>query len=980
MIPKQSKKKRKQPLRIFVSSTREDLLKHRQAVLNTIDSLELKQVAMESFGARPEEPIDVCLKHVRRSDMVVLILAHKYGSVVPGRRMSFTQAEYEEARLHNKLCFIYLIDDMVKIPSNMRDEGNMQTLLNDFKHLLRTKHLINSFLDPEDLAQKVAKDLKNYLVGGESRLLPEELEEKQRSVLSFINVYRSKGYQKARINPLKMIDSSPLPEFNPDYWGFEEDDLKLHFSVGSMEGKDRLRLSEILSRLESLYCGMVGWDFMHIETTEEKRWLQHHIETDLEYYKTNNSGNLKILSDLIAAEHLEHYLQSRYPGKIRFSLEGVDMLLPLLRDLIEYGGCQGISDIVVGSTHRGRINLLVNLWGVPAAQLMDTNAVRAGRTREVSTEDGPVRILLTALPLEPELVGACVLGMVRGIQQERNDRLGNSALGIILHGDTTFSSYGAVYEQLALSQMRGFNTGGTIHVVINNGIGFTTSNPLDTRSTLFCTDIAKSGGIPIFHVNADEPEMLIAVGRLALDYRDKFRKDVIIDLVCYRRRGHTGIDEPSATQPLMYEKIQKHPSVIELYSKYLSKYGLLDKQYSASLIKGYNEKLDAGLPTSLFEQVNRHDEIPGENDFLGTDPVHIPQTAVTAQKLKTLCHRLTMFPEDFLLHHLVEHIQQNRIEMGNGTQSLDWGFAELIAYASLLDEGYKVRLVGKDVERGTFFQRHAVFHDVHTGNVFSPLSQFREDGQLFTVINATSSDQAVLAYEYGFATGQTDTLVVWEAQFPDSISAVQLIIDQLIAIAPVSYEKGCGLTLFVPYGMLWEGMGNVSGHLERFLERDVEKRIQISVPSTAAQLFHLLRCQAHISYSIPLIVMIAPGLFRMKVASSPLDMFSSGRFQVIIYKIPTTALMDCEEIILCSGDIYYELKAREDITSVIVSIEQLCPFPHQEITALLENFPSVQRIIWLQREASDSWAWHYLENKLARHFPNFHQTMRQWEK
>jgi 2-oxoglutarate dehydrogenase E1 component len=568
----------------------------------------------------------------------------------------------------------------------------------------------------------------------------------------------------------------------------------------------------------------------------------------------------------------------------------------------------------------------------------------------------------------------CVQGMVRGIQQGRNDLAGDSALGIVLHGDTSFGSYGAVYEYLALSQTRGFSSGGTIHIVINNRIGFTNSNSLDTRSAMFCTDIVKTVGIPVFHVSADEPDMVIAVGRLALYYRTRFKKDVVIDLVCYRRRGHTEIDEPAVTQPNMYASIHKHPTVVDLYDQCLTEQRQITEHFTSSLSKEYQAKLEAETSSLVFEQVNKPDDEYSESDLPGATVEQSPLTAVSAQRLKKLCEHLTELPENFYLHPLVDHIRHNRIAMTQGKKPWDWAFAELLAYASLLDDGYGVRLVGKDSERGTFSQRHAAYHNVRSGDSFMPLSQIGELPRRFAVINATASDHSVLAYEYGYSVGRADTLVVWEAQFPDAISVAQLIIDQLISMTPASRSESCGLTLLVPYGQLWKGWGNTTGHLERFLASGAANNFQIAVPSNSAQLFHLLRRQMINNTRMPLLIMFAPRLFKMEAAASSLDAFTSGFFKPVIDSSASSASTD--EIVLCSGDVYYDLITREGATSLIFRVEQLRPFPHKEIEALLARFPSVKRITWQQREAANLWAWHYVQDELAGYFPEVPRTMR----
>ncbi|MDJ0807802.1 MAG: thiamine pyrophosphate-dependent enzyme [Gammaproteobacteria bacterium] len=974
--------KKQRTRKVFVSSTRQDLSAYREAVIVAINHLKLNDLAMESFGAHPDAPVDVCRRHVRQSDMLVLIIGRRYGSLVPKLNKSFTQVEYEEAFSSKKECFVFFMDERGasaeenhenNLKENKEDEFQQQRL-EEFRQLLLERHTVTEFRTPEDLAQHVNKAISNYLQEDKTRLLPEQKAEKQQHVLRLIQAYRRDGHQQALHNPLNRGESHEnIPSLSLAYWDLTAEDLDEEFSSGSFGNGTILPLRDLIEQLRSTYCGITGWEYDYMPSAERKRWLSSHIESGLVDFLPGNEDRAAILNRLLAAQGVEQYLQRHYPGSLRFSLEGAETLLPLLCDLAETAGNESVKTLVLGTTHRGRTNLLVNLLGQAAQEAMqlepDTGRalrfVRGGQCF-VQTQGGPLHLILPDTPREPEAIAAVVQGTVRGYQDLYGQKDTQQALAIQLHGDITFGTYGAVYENLSLSQTLGFGTFGTIHIVVNNQIGFTASNPLETRSSLYCTEIAKSLDVPVFHVNADSPDHVIAAGRLALKYRQRYRSDLVIDLICYRRRGHHELDDPTATQPLMYRAIEHHPLVTDLYGQLLITEGLVTTEAITATRGGLDDRLGRGLHTGVWQLLPPDEAIKQPR---GANPSIPLDTSIDSQRLGELGERLCQIPEGFLVHHAVGRIFDKRREMARNERPWDWGFAELCAFASILDGNYSLRLGGKDVARGSHFQRHINLYDMVNGNIHTPLHHISMI-QAFSTVTSSGADQLVLAYEYGYASARPDTLVIWEAQFPDSTASAQTIIDQLILVAPPSRGQAHNIVLLVPYGRLWREWGSTSGRLEQFLSQQGSgEAVRVCVPSTPAQMFHLYRRQILCDRNGPLIVMVAPTLFHEPKAASPQDDFSRGSFLPLISEKDSSRLHRARDLILCSGESYYSLLQRCQQGSLpdaaLVRIEQLQPFPLAELSSLLESCDSLQRMYWHQTEAPNLWAWSHVRNTLT---------------
>lgn len=803
------------------------------------------------------------------------------------------------------------------------------------------------------------------------------VDEKQVRVLQLINAYRFNGHRKARTNPLQ--DSPPeVPELTLAYHHLLKEDCLLEFNTGSLVAPARLTLREIIERLEKSYCDTVGSQYMYISNNEQKRWVQQRIE-DLPARRTFSSEErVEILEKLVAAETLERYLHSKYVGQKRFSLEGADSLIPMLHELIQYAGESGTHEIVIGMAHRGRLNVLINVMGKSPDQLFHEFAGDVdyqGRTGDVkyhlgyasdmNTPGGPVHIALAFNPSHLEIVGPVVEGAVRARQDRRNPGSSrDEVVPVILHGDAALAGQGVNMETLNMAGTRGYRTHGTVHIVINNQIGFTTSTVADTRSTEYCTDIAKMVGAPVFHVNGDDPEAVVAVTRIAIDYRNTFHKDVFIDLVCYRRHGHNEADEPLATQPIMYRKIKRLPTTKTQYARRLISNGIIPQDRVDALEAAYRRALDAGMPTvsDLLLPNSRKKRYPVNwhrfRDGHWDEPV---DTRIDAARFRQFGERLTTVPEGFVLNPRVANILDKRRKMAKGELPADWGFGENLAYAALVADGYPVRLSGEDSARGTFFHRHAVLHDQETGRAWIPLQHITPDQANYLVIDSLLSEEAVLAFEYGYATTEPDKLVLWEAQFGDFANGAQVVIDQFISSAEQKWGLLSGLTMLLPHG--YEGMGpeHSSARLERYMHLCAQENIQVCVPSTPAQMFHLLRRQMQRRYRKPLIVMTPKSLLRHPLAVSPQQAFTEGRFETVIDETESAIDTDIRRLVFCSGKIYYELleqRRHARITDIaLIRVEQLYPFPEQHFCKVLERYTQVEEFVWCQEEPFNQGAW-----------------------
>jgi len=819
---------------------------------------------------------------------------------------------------------------------------------------------------------------------------PMSSDEKSLKVLQYIRAHRVMGSRYSQLDPLKRLERTPVPELELSYYGLTDADMEREFSPGSWQGlKGPMKLRDIVGAVKKTYCGTIGIEYMYVSGTDEKRWIQRKFEGSLSTPKFSAEQKRWILERLTNSETLERYLHTRYVGQKRFSGEGGESLIPMLDTVIENTGAHGAKEVVIGMAHRGRLNVLVNTLGkIPADLFSEFEGKHAhelssgdvkyhqGFSSDIKTAGGTVHLTLAFNPSHLEIVNPVVEGSVRARQHRRGDHTGDQVLPLLIHGDAAFAGQGVVMETLALSQTRGYKTGGTVHVVVNNQIGFTTSDTRDARSSLYCTDIAKMVEAPVFHVNGDDPEACVFVATIAEEYRHTFHKDVVIDLVCFRRLGHNEQDEPFVTQPLMYKKIAQHPGTRKLYADKLEKEGVVNAGFGDELVTSVRAALDAGKPTNPkilygLKSALQIDWAP----YIGIDWRHPAETSVTPAKLKELAKRLTDVPANFKLHPSVERLLAGRREMAEGKQSLDWGMAENLAYAACVDEGHPVRLSGQDAGRGTFAHRHAVLHDQNRekwdAGVYIPLQNIRQGQANFLVIDSLLSEEAVLGFEYGYATAQPYELVIWEAQFGDFANGAQVVIDQFIASGESKWGRMCGLTMFLPHGYEGQGPEHSSARLERYLQLCAEHNIQVCVPSTAGQFFHMIRRQVNRPMRKPLIVMTPKSLLRKKEAATPIAELTSGGFQVVIPEVEKLSAKKVKRVVFCAGKVYYDIvaeRAKRSMDEVaVVRIEQLYPFPHEEFQAQIDAYPNASSIVWCQEEPGNQGAWHRIQHYLARH-------------
>ncbi len=804
-----------------------------------------------------------------------------------------------------------------------------------------------------------------------------EHELKQMQVIRLINAYRLQGHLHAQIDPLGMREllDENASELSLEEYGLTTQDMDTVFDVETFVGPKKMPLGELYRALNDTYCGSIGTEYMHIPSREERAWIQERIEGSRATPKFSTQRKEQILERLTAAEGLEKYLGVKFPGAKRFGLEGGEALIPLLDELIQRGGSQGIRECVMGMAHRGRLNVLVNVLGKDPRELFDefegrhSSKVESGDVKyhqgfssDVKTTGGNTHLALAFNPSHLEIVTPVVAGSVRARQNRSKDADHNKVLPIAIHGDASFAGQGVVMETLNMSQTRGYGIGGTVHIVINNQVGFTTSNPHDARSTLYCTDVAKVILAPIFHVNADDPEAVILVTQLVLDYRAHFNKDVVIDLVCYRRHGHNEADDPFATQPMMYNKIKIHPSVRQIYAEQLVREKVIPETLPAQLVKENRDLLDKGVTVAknLIKE-NHISQIFDWTQYFSNDWREKVKTGISADKIKSLAQKLLFLPKDFSMHPRVAKIYEERASMASGAIPMDWGFAETMAYASLLDEGYSVRLSGQDSGRGTFFHRHAVLHDQKTGRVEVPLARIAPNQPPFTVIDSLLSEEAVLGFEYGYATTDPTSLVIWEAQFGDFANGAQVVVDQFISSGEQKWGRLCDLVMLLPHGYEGQGPEHSSARLERFLQLCAQHNMQVCVPSNATQIFHLLRRQMLRKIRKPLIVMSPKSLLRLKAASNDVKELTTGSFQVVIPEIENLEAAKVTKVILCSGKVYYDILAkRQELKKnhiAIMRIEQLYPFPEPELKAALDKYPNATQIVWCQEEPKNQGAW-----------------------
>jgi 2-oxoglutarate dehydrogenase E1 component len=809
---------------------------------------------------------------------------------------------------------------------------------------------------------------------------------KQAAVARLIQVWINRGHLVADIDPLRLMPRPRPRVLELEYFGLTPADLDTEFLTGSHTSAvpKRMTLRQILAQLQFIYAGTVGAEFAHISDSDERLWLQDEFQKGRLEHRFSAEEQRNILWQLTAAEGLERYLHTKYVGQKRFSLEGGDALIPLLDDLIQTAGNDDTEEVVIGMAHRGRLNVLVNLLGKsPAALFSEFEGVydvshlkgsgdvkyHKGFSADLRTGHGNVHTVLAFNPSHLEVVDPVVEGSVRARQECRGDERAQRVLALLVHGDASFAGQGVVMETLQLSQARGFFTGGTLHVIINNQIGFTISDPSDARSTMYCSDVAKMLEAPIFHVNADDPEAVVFVTRLALKYRMRFRKDVVVDLVCYRRHGHNEADEPAATQPGMYRVIREHPTARQLYAERLVAAGTIGAADAQAMLEQYRAGLDEGRPqarASLGMIGNKY--TVDWSQYAQVDWTERVTTAVDMAQLRALGEKITTLPQGFTLHARVAQLMANRRKMVQGELPLDWGCAETLAYASLLTDGFAVRLTGQDSGRGTFFHRHAVLHDQNSDAVYLPLQHIAASQPRLQVIDSVLSEEAVMGFEYGYSTTDPHTLVAWEGQYGDFANGAQVIIDQFISSGEAKWERFCGLVLLLPHGYEGAGPEHSSARLERFLQLCAENNMQVCVPSTPAQIFHMLRRQMRQSFRKPLIVMMPKSLLRDQLSVSKLEDLAHGHFARVIGELDELDAQEVRRVVFCSGKVYFDLlKARrkEALRDVaLVRIEQLYPFPTEEYQTVLNRYPNAREVVWCQEEPQNQGAWYQIRHRL----------------
>jgi len=813
-------------------------------------------------------------------------------------------------------------------------------------------------------------------------------------VLQYIRAHRVLGARNSSLDPLKRMERMQVPELELSFYGLTDADLELEFGFGSWQGTiagkaERAKLKDIVAAVKRTYCGTVGTEYMYISQTEQKRWIQGQFESIQSQPSLNEEEKQFLLDRLTAAETLEKYLHTRYVGQKRFSLEGSESLIPLVDDIIQGSGAKGVKEVVLGMAHRGRLNILVNSLGkLPADLFAEFEGKHAhhdvgsgdvkyhqGFSSDIQTKGGAVHLTLAFNPSHLEIVNPVVEGSVRARQQRRHDITGDEVMPLLIHGDAAFAGQGVIMETMALSQTRGFKTGGTVHIVVNNQVGFTTSDSRDSRSSLYCTDIAKMIEAPVFHVNADDPEAVLLVGRIALEYRMKFHKDVVIDMVCFRKLGHNEQDEPFVTQPLMYKKIAQHPGTRKIYADKLAAEGVVGATYGDDLVTNIRARLDAGKSTNTKILYGIKPPLAVDwAPYIGQNWRAAYESKLPAATLKGYAERLTHIPPDFKCHMSVEKLLEARRKMGRGEQPLDWGMAENLAYATLVASGHPVRISGQDCGRGTFAHRHAVMHDQNRekwdSGTYVPLQNIAPNQGNFLIIDSLLSEEAVLGFEYGYASAQPFELVIWEAQFGDFANGAQVVIDQFISSGESKWARLCGLSLFLPHGYEGQGPEHSSARLERFLQLCAEHNIQVVVPSNAAQHYHMIRRQALRPARKPLIVMMPKSLLRKKEAMSTLEDLANGKFEVVIGETAKLNAKKVKRVIACSGKVYYDLVAEREKRGIediaVIRLEQLYPFPHEEFAAQMAVYPAAKSVVWAQEEPANQGAWHRVQHYLLR--------------
>ncbi len=810
---------------------------------------------------------------------------------------------------------------------------------------------------------------------------------KRVAVQQLIEAYRHIGCHQAALDPLKRHESKNIPELDLAFYGLSAADMDAtHHITHTYFGKDHISVRELLQNLKQTYCGSIGAEYMHSSNQEEKRWWQQKLETSKAAPSFDLIKKKRILERLTAAEGLERYLHTKYVGQKRFSLEGGESFIACMDEIIQAGGALGVQEMVIGMAHRGRLNVLVNTLGkMPRDLFAEFEGKHAddlpagdvkyhqGFSSDVATPGGPMHLTLAFNPSHLEIVNPVVEGSTKARQDRRGDAAGRQVLPVLIHGDAAFAGQGVVMETLNLAMTRGYGTGGTIHVVINNQIGFTTSDPRDTRSTIYCSDVVKMIEAPVLHVNGDDPEAVILATQWALEYRHTFGKDVVIDIVCYRKLGHNEQDTPAMTQPLMYKTIAAHPGTRALYAQQLVRQGSITEDDAEQMIKDYRKAMDEGRHTTELVLSNFKNKYATDwTAYLGKSWTDEGDTSMPLQELQQLATAITTVPEDIKLHPLVEKVLADRRKMGKGEQMLDWGMGEHLAFASLVGSGFGIRITGQDSGRGTFTHRHAVLHDQNrerwNSGIYIPLANISPHQAPFLVIDSVLSEEAVLAFEYGYSTAEPNHMVIWEAQFGDFVNGAQVVIDQFIASGEVKWGRQSGLVMMLPHGYEGQGPEHSSARPERFLQLCADHNIQVTQPTTPAQIFHLLRRQMIRPFRKPLVILTPKSLLRNKDAMSSLEQLSQGYFETVIDDASVVDASAIKRVVACTGKVFYDLmnaRRERNVDHVaIVRIEQLYPFPHKDFAKILKRYPNVQEVVWCQDEPRNQGAWFYIQHHL----------------
>lgn len=839
---------------------------------------------------------------------------------------------------------------------------------------------------------QLTKQHRSSVVSGS---IDEELLRKQIAVLRLIDAYRIEGSHAANLDPLGLKKDLNVEALSPTAHGLTESDMNVKFGLGDGDffanQNDKLSLSDIIAKLKQTYCRHIGVEYMHIHNHEERLWIRRYFESTLSTPKYSAEEKRYILKQVTAAETLERYLHTKYVGQKRFSVEGGESAIAGLNYLVQNIAKDGVEEVIIGMAHRGRLNVLVNTLGKKPSDLFAEFEGRAevklpsgdvkyhnGFSSDLSTPNGTVHVTLAFNPSHLEIVNPVVEGSTRAKQGRRGETGKQQVLPVLIHGDSAFIGLGVNQATFNMSRTRGYTTGGTVHMVINNQIGFTTSDTRDTRSTVYATDIAKMVDAPIFHVNGDDPEAVCFVMQVAMDYRKTFQKDVVVDVICFRKLGHNEGDDPTLTQPLMYRAVQQHPGTRALYAEKLVQEGVISQEEAESYVQNYRNALDKGEHVEQTRVSNYQRQYSVDwSKYQGQDWREQVESGLPAAEIKRLSDKFTSVPTDFGLHNTAKRVITQRQEMAEGKQNIDWGMAETIAYASMVTNGIGVRISGEDSGRGTFSHRHAVLHDTHRQQrdqgTYTPLKHMAEGQAPFTVIDSILNEEAVMAYEYGYSCSAPDQLTIWEAQFGDFANGAQVVIDQFISSGETKWGRLCGLTVILPHGYDGQGPEHSSGRLERWLQLCSEQNMQVIMPSEASQMFHILRRQTLRSMRKPLVIFMSKRLLRFKDATSPLSNFLEGTtFRPVIGDtIERKDNSSVKRIVLCAGQVYYDIaKGREEQgladDVAIVRVEQLYPFPYDEVKAELAKFPNAKEIMWAQEEPKNQGAWYQIRHRLER--------------